>query len=403
MTEQAYRARIKQWIDAALLKKRLSLNELIRHLPGVHPTIVAEHVSGDDRIAEPTTLGRLVEPVHTLRFPVPHPLDYDWRFTESSRDLLLQRALSLTGSADHVILLGAPTVFRAAVERQFPRRITLVDSNGYIGGSQFSSVPLNVITADITQDAIPCVTGELAITDPPWYEEYSRAFLWAAAQIVQSGGTVLLSAAPAGTRPGIEEEWERTKEFASTIGLEFISAERVLRYRMPPFELNALRAAGHFEVEHDWRPGMLWTFSRTESESSVVRPYVPSTKNEWLERCVSGVRFRVRQSFGETKVDPRLENIVPGDVLDSVSRRDSRRNEVEVWTSGNRIFRCTGTSILVLVLDAIAMGKPAAQVVAASLGRMLTDEERHHIRAAENHVIDLVHIETEEYVNGWEG
>jgi len=403
MTEQAYRVRIKQWIDAALMKRRLSLNELIRQLPGVHPTIVAEHVGGDDRIAERKTLASSAEPVHPLRFPVPHPLDYDWRFTESSRDLLLQRALSVTGSADHVILLGAPTVFRAAVERQFPRRITLVDRNGYIDGPQFSSAPLTVITTDITRDPIPSVVGRLAITDPPWYEEYGRAFLWAAAQMVESGGTVLLSAAPAGTRPGIEEEWGRTKEFASSIGLEFISAQQVLRYRMPPFERNALRAAGYIDVEHDWRPGVLWTFTRTDSRSSVVRPYVPSSRDEWIERCLSGVRFRVRRSSKEAKVDPRLGSIVPGDILDSVSRRDSRRNEVDVWTSGNRIFRCTGTNILVSILDAISLAKPAAELVAASLGRMLTEEERHHIRRAENHVIDLVRMETEEYVTGWEG
>ena len=403
MTEHAYKARIKGWIDAALSKKRLSLNELIWHLPGVNPDVVAQHVHGDKRIAEPTNVARSEEPLHALRFPVPHPLDYDWRFVESSRQLLLDRALALTDPRDPVVFLGAPTVFRAAVERDFPRDVTLIDSNGYIGGPQFTGGGRQVMTADIIKDEIPSLSGKVVITDPPWYEEYSRAFLWAVARVTACGGTVLLSAAPVGTRPSIEEEWVRTKSFASAVGLEFVSSEQVLRYRMPPFERNALRAAGHIDVEYDWRPGVLWTFLRTSANPAAERPFVCTNKNEWDERSMSGVRFRIRRRFGSRGGDPRLVTLVAGDILNSVSRRDPRRSTVDVWTSGNRVFGCAAPDSFVTILDAISTTTLAADAVERSLGRLLTDEERHHIAAAEDRVIEIVQREIEEYVNDWEG
>jgi len=403
VTEHVYRRRIKSWINAALSKNRLSLNELIRHLPGVDPDLVAEHVEGDDRIVQATNVARSNEPSHSLRFPVPHPLDYDWRFVADSRQLLLDRVLALTRPQDHVILVGAPTVFRAAVEHGFPRDMTLIDRNGYIGGPQFLTLPRRVITVDVTTDEIPCTTGALVITDPPWYEEYSKAFLWAAARLTALGGTVLLSAPPLGTRPGIEEEWIRMKSFASEIGLDFISSEQVLRYRMPPFERNALRAAGHGNVEADWRPGMLWTFSRTSATPTADRPLVLAKRHEWADRSMSGVRFRIRRRLEIFSRDPRLRTLVSGDVLDSVSRRDPRRSAVDVWTSGNRVFGCAATDLLLTIVDAISTSAPIICAVERSLGRTLTEEERDHIAATEDRVIEIVQRETTEYVNDWEG
>ena len=188
MTEHAYRARIKAWIDSALSKRRLSLNELIRHLPGVHPDIVAAHVRGDERLAGASEVAVSAEPPHALRFPVPHPLDYDWRFVESSRQLLLDRAVEFTSAGDRVILLGAPTVFRAALERKIPRAMTLVEGNGFIVESKDLEGPRSVLRINVTQEDIPPLRGKVIITDPPWYEEYSKAFLWAAARVTIEGG-----------------------------------------------------------------------------------------------------------------------------------------------------------------------------------------------------------------------
>jgi len=400
--ERVFRERVTRWIETALRKKRLSLNELIRSLPGVHPKLIAEHVRGDKRILEELPVVNSNEPFHSYRLPVPHPLDFDWRFVESSRQLLLDRVLVSTGNEDNIILLGAPTVFRAAIEQDFPRNVTLVDKCGRIGGLP-SDCRHRVVTADLMKDGIPPMKGKVVVTDPPWYEDYTTAFLWTAAKVTEYGGTVLFSVAPEGTRPGIEEEWARAKSFARSVGLDFICSERCLRYKMPPFEQNALRAGGLFNVEHDWRPGELWTLSRTHTNGLIQRPLLSSEQEEWAERSISGVRFRVRDRHCARFGDPRLISIVPGDVLDSVSRRDPRRSEADVWTSGNRVYKCFGTNMLLVILDSILIGTSAEDAVQTSMGRLLTDQERLQVGNARDCVIEIARLERIEYASSWEG
>jgi hypothetical protein len=103
------------------------------------------------------------------------------------------------------------------------------------------------------------------------------------------------------------------------------------------------------------------------------------------------------------RVDPRLISIVPGDVLDSVSRRDARRATVDVWTSGNRVFRCEATDVFGLIVDAVSAGVPAVGYVEQALGRAVTSEEHDHINDAVKRVIQIVDTECEEYVRHWEG
>jgi hypothetical protein len=43
--------------------------------------------------------------------------------------------------------------------------------------------------------------------------------------------------------------------------------------------------------------------------------------------------------------------LVEGDILPSVSRRDLRRSQARLWTSGNRVFGCAAPSLLLRVLD----------------------------------------------------
>lgn len=50
-------------------------------------------------------------------------------------------------------------------------------------------------------------------------------------------------------------------------------------------------------------------------------------------------RSRIRVKVGESVGTDPLEKIVEGDILDSVSRRDKRRDHPNVWTSTNHVYR----------------------------------------------------------------
>lgn len=53
----------------------------------------------------------------------------------------------------------------------------------------------------------------------------------------------------------------------------------------------------------------------------------------WQEVSFGPVRIKLRRTG-----PPNLGPLVPGDILDTVSRRDPVRQRIGLWTSGNRVF-----------------------------------------------------------------
>src|SRR5580698_10894855 len=268
--------------------------------------------------------------------PLPHPLDFDWRFTPETIVLIWTIVRDIAGPDGAVALLGAPSLARA-VDLDFRvGPVTLLERNPLHCSSL--SPHVDFVQCDVLRDPIEDGSHSIAIADPPWYEAETIGFLWAAALRCRVGGHVAVSLPPVSTRPGIEQERERIRRAAAQFGLEFLRIfEGLLRYRTPFFETNALQAAGA-AITHDWRSGDLGVFRRTK-QSPGPRPAVPD-ENVWIERSIGLTRFRLKQNQSAGFASPVLQSLIPGDILPSVSRRDSRRHGADVWTSGNRIFGC---------------------------------------------------------------
>jgi hypothetical protein len=164
---------------------------------------------------------------------------------------------------------------------------------------------------------------------------------------------ILMSVPPTGTRPGIGEEWARTLRWSRGLGLELVDYQKnALRYISPLFERNALAAAGIQAVKKNWRAGDLAVFSCLDPMTH-ERP-IQCALEKWEECSVEGVRFRVRTPSLTPEGDLTLRPVASRDIFDSVSRRDSRRDLIDVWTSGNRAFRCSGRAILLHILRSLA-------------------------------------------------
>jgi hypothetical protein len=244
----------------------------------------------------------------------------------------------------------------------------------------------------------PVEVGEAvtSVADPPWYPEHIAAFLWAAARATRFGGQVLLSLPPEGTRPGILDEREAVLRLAAVLGLRLESLELgVLAYLMPPFERNALIAAGVPAVADDWRRGDLAVFVRAQ-ENRGSRPPTPAEQDVWDEVSVGSVRIKCRRdTVGEFR-DPTLSQLIQGDMLPSVSRRQPVRGAVDVWTCGNRVFRCAGADLFLVVLTALGGGEDVREAVGRALGRRLRAAEGALVRQAAIQAADLVRREQSE-------
>ena len=180
---------------------------------------------------------------------------------------------------------------------------------------------------------------------------------------------------PSGTRPNMSAEWERTIQWANQLGLMFLHKEsQALSYHTPPFEQNALRADGFTVAATEWRRGDLAVFQCIQP-CTAPRPPAPPIEGPWEDVAIAGIHIRLRQQIMDDFIDPLLHPLIDGDILPSVSRRDSRRRLVDVWTVGNRVFTCRGTHIFKHIVRAVAKGISPCDAVAVAINRKLQPAE----------------------------
>jgi hypothetical protein len=311
--------------------------------------------------------------------PLPHPLDYEWRFDPVTRLALAQRCQQLAGSHGSIALLGTPTL--APALRGQAENVLLLDANARLLGVLASASQLGTIqwaAADLATFSPPPAwqhRADVVVCDPPWYPEGFATFLYAAAQLVHPGGCVLLSLPDALTRPSVADELDDLRSLARHLRLVISAAHpRTVRYRTPFFEYRALRAAGVRLVPLDWRAGTLWELTSTGIAPNMSSGWhrTPAVSDALTEVTISGVRLRVLRSRTRP-VHPRalsLKAVVPGDALPTVSRRHPARGAANLWTSGNSALSCADPDLAGLFLRHLA----------GSTGNRLGDEHERLIR-----------------------
>lgn len=278
-------------------------------------------------------------------FKIPHPLDYEWRNTESTIQYFMELIKELGAAKNKVLLLGMPYVFFQTTLENINRRVVLVDKNesltATLGQGIVNCEDHQIINEDVFA-AKPAKLGlfKSVLMDPPWYSEHFFQFIWLASQCIEVGGTLVISMPSINTRPGIDKERIEWFSYCQSQGLCLDSIQSgKLEYISPFFEFNAFRAAGLTNLSPFWRKGDIAVFKKIY-DVKVSRPAVPLTDSKWIEKEVGGVRFRLKK---DNKTIPREEikitHLVKGDILPSVSSRDERRKAANLWTSGNRIFQ----------------------------------------------------------------
>lgn len=379
----------RSWLDRLVLAARRrgidGFGGLVRALPGVDPSEVRASLLriGEAKFArEPhsavvrglwaASAAEAVDPGSDL--PVPHPLDFDWRFDLPTRRSLLDRSERLAEGAE-LVCLGTPTVFFEAVKTGSSIPF-LLDGNDATTCAAARHAGDRVLRIDVADSGVPDIQAGVVVSDPPWYPDHMFAFMWLARRLLAPNGHLLLTLPPVGTRPGIVEERRALFAWGEALGLTRLRVEAgAARYISPLYEWNALRVARLADVPLDWRAGDLVVFRRGERGQPPGRPNLPTTARVWREVELQGVRLRIRARPASVPCAPALRSLVPGEILPSVSRRDTRRREADVWTSGNRVFACDSPSILADIATGLATGESALERVTRTLGRQPTLQE----------------------------
>lgn len=383
------------------------LAELLESLPSVYPAAVvraigtARGVKTKSRQSECSNRAKRQRHIFDSfgrehYVPPPHPLDADWRFTSRTADSLLQKVATFSSPTSLSIALGTPSILEAKNRAGLNSRMILIDANSLA----VQACPQRLHKGDVLQcnvlvDPLPSVAADAIVVDPPWYYDEMAAFLWAARYMCRVGGRVLLSTPKVGTRPAILSELERLRSWSHSLGFVIEGFEPdLIEYESPFFEWNALRAEGVSDYPHNWRRADLLVL-RALHRSSVCRPRC-SSHRKWQEVIIGEMRLRILEGTQNSFRDPSLRSLAINDSPVSVSRRDSRKRDAKVWTSGNRVFDCSGPRVLLWIARALEMQQSPKAAVELGLARPLTRTEMLRVAMAVRQLRRLAAVEKQE-------
>jgi hypothetical protein len=377
-----------------------TLWEVVRDCEGADPPAVVKCLNGLGRAAIAANRTHIAiapeEAEVDPALPLPHPLEFEWRFSQQGAMALLNATLAL-GASD-LLLLGATTVALTAAKTRWPGRIVAVERSQPITAYVSElGLPITVSQQPVTGSRILDRLVDAVIADPPWYVDDMRLFLCTAAASCMIGGHILVVCPGRGTRSGIDADEELLRSWCESSGLVITDVQRqAIAYETPFFEMNAFKAASVEQVPRFWRRGDLWVMRRVKEAPPPARTSsdVPAPWNELTLQ-------RMRVWFACQATSPgrsALARIVDGDVLPTVSRRDPRRRRAAIWTSGNRIFACGDPQLLRAGVQADIHGLSIRDAGGQHLGRALTSDEVHDLTRSCSKVTELSNIESNEYV-----
>lgn len=406
-SQAAFSIKIDAWIGDALADGIVDYAELLHRLPGVYPT---EVLASLNRLAAAGAIdsaasaaarrqaasGSVTGAEGRSLLPLPHPLDFEWRFTADASRALLDQAADMTRADGDVLLFGTPGLAAEALALPIGRRIALLAEPNTVTDrlcalNRATGSPLAIASCT---GGLPRESADAVLLDPPWYLDFVRPMLAAAAHACRAGGVVLISLPPDGARPTAEADRQAAIGLGRRLGLALVEHKPLsISYETPFFERNALRAAG-ITTPPRWRRGDLVLF-RKVGAPSLPAPNSQRSRRLWTEVAVGRMRLFIRTAGHSRGGDADLSPIVAGDVLPSVSRRDPRRPLANVWTSGNRVFRTDNPQLLLEAAISCA-GEAIGSGIQSQLWGTLREREAMERVAAE--LRDLAALEAMEEI-----
>ena len=327
VVDRAYIRRLDcQLLDLAVLPAA-TLASVAAGARGAFPALIAHRLRALDHHDVLTRPDRGEPPTTAPTGPELHPVDFEWYFEP---DCAAAVADELRCGIGETLLFGAPTL--AVSLRRRGKAALLVDRSPYLE-RRFGPQLGHALRHDLGLPLGQLRTHRVVFFDAPWHEDHIGRWLWQAALAVRRGGLIAFALFGELTRPAAEAERGRLLEHATHIGRVEVVHD-TLRYRTPLFESAAL-AAGRTPLSASWRRGDLVLVNADHVTDLPVSP--PAREQRWASWLVGDQVIKLRQPQGRSRSGVGHDEATW--VLDTVSRRQSLRAGLDLWTSRNVVAR----------------------------------------------------------------
>lgn len=403
------------------IKDTSDFYDLISNCAGIHPI---EIINSIDRIYKDGNLDDLTyksitssisqakqcllnKPKNNL--PIPHQLDYDWRFSESGIDTFVIRINELINSKSfkRIAFIGSPSLFRYYCEAGTKNiDIFLIDfnANKHIK-KEFLPSNAYVVNCNLNYDLdmelkVDQINADIVVMDPPWYPEYYKKF-FDITDIIGSVKCLVYGVfPPLLTRESILSERNEINSYIKNYGFNNIEYDPLcIEYCTPPFEQNVLKANGIYNFPTCWRKGDFFsTYRNSKTTNCYGSTGIVIRNGGWTEVNIRNVRFKLRQSAicEDEEFNIRVDSLYNNDIYPSVSRRYKGHEKINVWTSGNRVYYCSNIPTLFMIFEHL-YDIDIASSFEEDYGVILSDLQRCQIEKVQENICLIIDLELEEY------
>ena len=409
-------------VEKAINNTTLDFYNLVTKCAGIHPIEIVNSLNRIYRngILDNHTYKQIIHSVSEIKhhesndqyrkiLPVPHQVDYDWRFSDKGINIFVDRIDELIDSQSfkRIAFIGLPSLFRYYCENHSKTaEFFLIDfnANKHINKEMLPS-NAHVVNCNLNYDLdmelrVDQIYADLVAMDPPWYPEYYKKFFDISNIIGDAKCLVYGVFPPILTRESILIERNDINEYVSKLGFNDLQFEpSCVQYYTPPFEQNVLKANRISNYPMCWRRGDFFVTLRTRkppichgNTGIVIR------NGGWTEKSIKNVRFKLRQSTlsEDMEFNIRLDSLYENDIYPSVSRRFKGHEKINVWTSGNRVYYCSNIPLLFMIFEYL-YDNDIVSSFENDYGEIIPDFQRYQIRKVQDSIRSIIELELKEY------
>lgn len=358
MTE--YEKILSEKIDSVIANGITDFHDILKNCESADPRKVKEILNTKDLLAIQQKVSEQSINYITIGknyLPAPDVSYSQWWFEETTIKHIINKINLYKG--EKVLSIGTPTLAIKASEN-FDTTLLDIDHDIISIFNDLKRERCIGIQYDIG-DSLPEElknSFDLALVDPPWYDDAIKFAINRAIQAVKKEGIVLFSFPGRLTRPGIEKSRSKLIKELVSIGHDIISIEHNnLSYTVPYFEQNALKDIEGFKTI-SWRKGDLIVFKKKSEKILTINK--PLIKEETKSFSRNPKEFRVFLNLKNS-----LSAGIPPRLMEEYSKNVSTRafnKKPDLWTTSKIGLQISDYNLIEQVLVLWQKGQSREEV-----------------------------------------